>query len=146
VGRTGRGLLSGEAIIQTTMPQHYAIVLGSQQNYQQFYLREMNERKILQYPPYTFLARFEISSRDQTIVDEVALELHQLLVDQLAQTASVIGPNIPYPEFFAGVFRRRVLIKYKDYQRLYAQLNPIYELLVTKKQVKINFNLDPYDH
>jgi primosomal protein N' len=79
-------------------------------------------------------------------VDEVALELHQLLVEQLAQTASVIGPNVPYPEFFAGVFRRRVLIKYKDYQRLYAQLNPIYELLVTKKQVKINFNLDPYDH
>ena len=146
VGRTGRGPQSGEAIIQTTMPQHYSIVLGSQQNYQQFYLREMNERKILQYPPYTYLARFELSSRDQEIVDEVALELCQLLGDQLASIATVIGPNIPYPEFFAGVFRRRVLIKYKDYQQLYARLNSLYELLVLKKQVKINFNLDPYDH
>jgi primosomal protein N' (replication factor Y) len=146
VGRTGRGLQSGEAIIQTTMPQHYSIVLGSQQNYQQFYLREMKERKILQYPPYTYLARFELSSRDQEIVDEVALELHQLLVDQLETIATVIGPNIPYPEYFAGVYRRRVLIKYKDYQHLYTRLNSLYELLVIKKQVKINFNIDPYDH
>jgi primosomal protein N' (replication factor Y) len=146
VGRTGRGLQSGEAIIQTTMPQHYSIVLGSQQYYQQFYLREMKERKILQYPPYTYLARFELSSRDQEIVDEVALELHQLLVDQLETIATVIGPNIPYPEYFAGVYRRRVLIKYKDYQHLYTRLNSLYELLVIKKQVKINFNIDPYDH
>jgi len=146
VGRTGRGIQSGEAIIQTTMPQHYSIILGSQQNYQQFYLREMNERKILQYPPYTYLARFELSSRDQNMVDEVALELHQLLVDQLGSYATVIGPNIPYPEYFAGVFRRRVLIKYKDYQHLYNQLNSLYDLLVLKKQVKINFNIDPYDH
>jgi len=146
VGRTGRGPQSGEAIIQTTMPEHYSIVLGSQQNYQQFYLREMKERKILQYPPYTYLARFELSSRDQDMVDEVALELHQLLVDQLESIATVIGPNIPYPEYFAGLFRRRVLIKYKDYAQLYARLNSIYELLVLKKQVKINFNIDPYDH
>jgi primosomal protein N' (replication factor Y) len=146
VGRTGRGLQSGEAIIQTTMPQHYSIVMGSQQNYQQFYRREMSERKILQYPPYTYLARFELSSRDQEIVDEVALELYQLLVDQLGTIATVIGPNIPYPEYFAGVFRRRVLIKYKDYQQLYNRLNSLYELLVLKKQVKINFNMDPYDH
>jgi primosomal protein N' len=80
------------------------------------------------------------------MVDEVALELHQLLVDQLESIATVIGPNIPYPEYFAGLFRRRVLIKYKDYVQLYARLNSIYELLVLKKQVKINFNLDPYDH
>jgi primosomal protein N' len=106
----------------------------------------MNERKILQYPPYTYLARFELSSRDQEIVDEVALELCQLLGDQLASIATVIGPNIPYPEYFAGVFRRRVLIKYKDYHQLYARLNSLYELLVLKKQVKINFNIDPYDH
>jgi primosomal protein N' (replication factor Y) len=146
VGRTGRGLQAGEAIIQTTMPQHYSIVFGSQQNYQQFYLREMKERKILQYPPYTYLARFELSSRDQNTVDEVALELHQLLGDQLGSIASVIGPNIPYPEYFAGTYRRRVLIKYKDYQHLYTRLKSLYDLLVLKKQVKINFNIDPYDH
>ena len=146
IGRTGRGSQIGEAIIQTTMPDHYAIQLGAKQDYQSFFLREMKERKSLRYPPYTFLARFELSSKDQTQVDEVALELTQLLKDQLINIATVIGPNIPYPEFFAGTYRRRVLIKYKDYEKLYQNIQALYALLITKKNVKILFNVDPYDH
>jgi primosomal protein N' (replication factor Y) len=146
IGRTGRGNQLGEAIIQTTMPDHYAIQLGAKQDYHAFFLREMKERKSLRYPPYTYLARFELSSRDQTQVDEVALELHQLLKDQLMNIALVIGPNVPYPEFFAGTFRRRVLIKYKDYEILYQHIQSLYALLITKKNVKILFNVDPYDH
>jgi primosomal protein N' (replication factor Y) len=146
IGRTGRGNQVGEAIIQTTMPDHYAIQLGAKQDYQAFFLREMKERKGLRYPPYTYLARFELSSRDQTQVDEVALELHQLLKDQLINMATVIGPNVPYPEFFAGTYRRRVLLKYKDYEILYQHIQALYALLITKKNVKILFNVDPYDH
>jgi hypothetical protein len=72
--------------------------------------------------------------------------LHQLLKDQLMNIALVIGPNVPYPEFFAGTFRRRVLIKYKDYDVLYQHIQSLYALLITKKNVKILFNVDPYDH
>lgn len=145
VGRTGRGNQPGEAIIQTTMPQHYAIQLGAKQDYATFFEREMKERKIRQYPPYTYLARFELSSKDQALVDEVALELYLSLKSQLENIAEVIGPNVPYPEFFAGVYRRRILLKYKNYQILYPLLETIYPLLLTKKTVKILFNLDPYD-
>jgi len=145
VGRTGRGNQPGEAIIQTTMPQHYAIQLGAKQDYATFFEREMKERKLRQYPPYTYLARFELSSKDQALVDEVALELYLSLKSQLENIAEVIGPNVPYPEFFAGVYRRRILLKYKNYQILHPLLETIYPLLQTKKTVKILFNLDPYD-
>jgi primosomal protein N' (replication factor Y) len=145
VGRTGRGQIPGEAIIQTTMPDHYAITLGARQEYQQFYLREMKERKALQYPPYVYLARFDLSSRQQDLVDETALDLTELLTNQLKQIAEVIGPNIPYPEFFAGVFRRRIMIKYKDPIIIQESLTQIHQILITKKSVKISLNLDPYD-
>jgi len=145
VGRTGRGTQPGEAIIQTTMPNHHAIQLGAKQDYPSFYEREMKDRKLRQYPPFTFLARFELTSRDQNLVDEVALELEQSLKTQLENVAEVIGPNIPYPEFYAGVYRRRILLKYKKYQLLHPILETIYPLLLTKKTVKILFNLDPYD-
>ncbi len=145
VGRTGRGSQPGEAIIQTTMPNHHAIQLGAKQDYPSFYEREMKERKLRQYPPFTYLARFELTSRDQHLVDEVALELEQSLKSQLENIAEVIGPNIPYPEFYAGVFRRRILLKYKKYSLLHPILKTIYPLLLTKKTVKILFNLDPYD-
>jgi len=145
VGRTGRGSQPGEAIIQTTMPNHYAIQLGAKQDYASFYNQEMKERKLRQYPPFTFLARFELTSKDQNLVDEVGLELTQSLKNQLAQIAEVIGPNIPYPEFFAGVYRRRILLKYKKFQLLQPILQTIYPLLLTKKTVKILLNIDPYD-
>ncbi len=145
VGRTGRGTQPGEAIIQTTMPYHYAIQLGAKQDYAAFYDREMKERKLRQYPPFTFLARFELSSKDQDLVDEVALELQQSLKTQLDNIAEVIGPNIPYPEYYAGVYRRRILLKYKKYQLLHPILEMIYPLLLTKKTVKILLNVDPYD-
>lgn len=146
VGRTGRGNQPGEAIIQTTMPHHFAIQLGAKQDYPQFYLQEMKQRKAMQYPPYTYLARFELSSRDQAMVDEVSLELLQSLQTQLKDIAEIIGPNIPYPEFFAGVYRRRILLKYKQYDLLHQMIEKLYPLLITKKAVKILFNVDPYDH
>ena len=145
VGRTGRGTQPGEAIIQTTMPNHHAIQLGAKQDYPSFYEREMKDRKLRQYPPFTFLARFELTSRDQNLVDEVALELEQSLKTQLENVAEVIGPNIPYPEFYAGVYRRRILLKYKKFQLIHPILESIYPLLLTKKTVKILFNIDPYD-
>ncbi len=145
VGRTGRGTLPGEAMIQTTMPYHYAITLGAKQDYLAFYRREMQARKALQYPPYTYLARFELTSRSQDDVDESALELTRLLIEQVQQDATVIGPNVPYPEFFAGQYRRRVLIKYKDFDLLYDRLYRLYQILVTKTHVKIMLNVDPYD-
>jgi primosomal protein N' (replication factor Y) (superfamily II helicase) len=146
VGRTGRGLIPGEAIIQTTMPDHYAITLGARQDYQQFYTREMKERKAMQYPPFFYLARFELTSNNQNLVDETALDLTQLLKQHLHPFVEVIGPNLPYPEFFAGVYRRRILMKYKDLTLFHEKLSGIHQLLLTKKSVKILLNLDPYDH
>jgi primosomal protein N' len=78
-------------------------------------------------------------------VDETALDLTELLTNQLKQLAEVIGPNIPYPEFFAGAFRRRIMIKYKDPMRIQESLTQIHQILITKKSVKISLNLDPYD-
>jgi primosomal protein N' (replication factor Y) len=55
VGRSGRSAKAGEAIIQTYNPSHYAIVYGARQDYESFSPKEMQERKIAQYPPYVIL-------------------------------------------------------------------------------------------
>jgi len=51
VGRAGRGTAPGEAIIQTLYPDHYSIRAAAAQDYETFFVREMEFRETLHYPP-----------------------------------------------------------------------------------------------
>jgi primosomal protein N' (replication factor Y) (superfamily II helicase) len=50
-GRAGRGERSGEAIIQSLMPNHYSIRLACAQDYRAFYDKEIEFRRTMRYPP-----------------------------------------------------------------------------------------------
>ncbi|RKJ26335.1 primosomal protein N', partial [Butyricicoccus sp. 1XD8-22] len=63
-GRAGRHQLPGEVIIQTYTPEHYAIELAKEQQYEPFYEREMWMRHQAGYPPYYYLALVQISHED----------------------------------------------------------------------------------
>jgi primosomal protein N' (replication factor Y) len=64
-GRAGRGELSGEVLVETYYPEHYAIVYARQQDYVSFYEKEAHFRQVLHYPPYTALA--SVLVRDRSI-------------------------------------------------------------------------------
>jgi primosomal protein N' len=51
-----------------------------------------------QYPPYTYLVLIELSASDFSLVTETSVSLSQLLEEKMNGLATVIGPNIPYPE------------------------------------------------
>src|ERR1700730_9101959 len=55
-GRAGRGRLTGEVLVETYYPEHYAIELAAKQDYISFYEKEAHFRRILHYPPFTALA------------------------------------------------------------------------------------------
>jgi len=55
-GRAGRGELSGEVLVETFYPEHYAISLAAKQDYATFYEKEAHFRKMLHYPPFAALA------------------------------------------------------------------------------------------
>ncbi len=62
-GRAGRGELSGEVLVETYYPAHYAIQLAAQQDYESFYEKEAHFRRTLHYPPFTALATVLIRDR-----------------------------------------------------------------------------------
>jgi primosomal protein N' (replication factor Y) (superfamily II helicase) len=55
-GRAGRGELSGEVLVETHHPEHYAIQHAAKQDYLSFYEKEAHFRRMLHYPPFTALA------------------------------------------------------------------------------------------
>ena len=56
-GRSGRGTAPGRVLVQTFYPEHYAIRLAAEQNYEGFFAKEMRFRRMMRYPPVTALAR-----------------------------------------------------------------------------------------
>jgi primosomal protein N' (replication factor Y) (superfamily II helicase) len=62
-GRAGRGELSGEVLVETFYPEHYAIQYAVQQDYVSFYDKEAHFRRMLHYPPFTALANVIVRDR-----------------------------------------------------------------------------------
>jgi primosomal protein N' (replication factor Y) len=62
-GRAGRGELSGEVLVETYYPEHYAIQYAVKQDYVSFYEKEAHFRRMLHYPPFAALASILIRDR-----------------------------------------------------------------------------------
>jgi len=71
-GRAGRGERGGEVLIQTAMPDHYALVAAQGHDYEGFAARELRERQVPPYPPHQRLANIVISSPDPDLAIETA--------------------------------------------------------------------------
>lgn len=63
-GRAGRET-PGKVIIQTYLPEHYAIQAAKSHNYQQFYQQEIAHRQELNYPPYSKLLKLSLEDKDE---------------------------------------------------------------------------------
>ena len=64
-GRAGRGKLGGEVLIQTSLPDHYAVRAAVAHDYEGFATRELAERERPGYPPHVRLVNVVVSSPQQ---------------------------------------------------------------------------------
>ena len=91
-GRAGRGALSGEVLVETYYPAHYAIQHAARQDYVSFYEKEAHFRRMLHYPPFTALANLIV--RDRKI--ENAIRWSRLLAKYFApfenRGVKILGP------------------------------------------------------
>jgi primosomal protein N' (replication factor Y) len=63
-GRAGRGPLGGEVVVQSSLPEHYAIQAALTHDVRGFLERELLERRNPPYPPHVRLANVIVSSPD----------------------------------------------------------------------------------
>src|SRR5258706_4773828 len=95
-GRAGRSWRGGRVVMQTYQPEHYAIRAASAHDYDLFYAQEIEYRRLLQYPPFKRLVRFQF--RFPNLVQaqqeaERAAEMLQRRITEAHLTATdLIGP------------------------------------------------------
>ena len=145
IGRSGRSDLSGKAIIQTYLPNHYSILLASKQNYDAFFNYEMRIRHIQQYPPFSFLLSIEVSAKNEEYVILAANDIVNNLNSKLQDEATILGPVAPYIAYQNNTYKRLILIKYKNSDKIKQEINKLLETFKFNNVVNVKINVDPYD-
>ncbi len=99
-GRAGRSWRGGKVILQTYQPQNYAIQAAAHHDYETFYQRELEYRRLLDYPPYKRLVRLIFSApsptQAQREAESAAEALRARIAAQNLTATRLIGP-LPAP-------------------------------------------------
>ncbi len=67
-GRAGRGKKSGEVIVQTYNPENYSIIYSVNNDYNDFYDKEIQIRKEMNYPPFAKILSLNFSSKNEELL------------------------------------------------------------------------------
>ena len=145
IGRSGRKEKPGLAIIQTYMPSHYAITFSARQDYELFYRKEMEMRKLQSYPPYTYLTSVTVRGRNEDSVIQNTYHIVEFLNDEFLDDAQILGPTTPYIPIDMGFHLRSILLKYRDPEKARNILNKMLEIFANNSQFELFVNVDPYN-
>lgn len=150
-GRAGRGDKSGEVIVQSFRPNHYAIQASLRHDYPSFYEIEIAQRKSTGYPPYRRMANFHIESGDALLAERHAMLVHRLLREQRDALefhgVEFMGPSPATIRRVKKKFRWNVAALSRSTKRLNALARAVrnaYEADSADRKVSLKLDLDPY--
>jgi primosomal protein N' (replication factor Y) len=89
-GRSGRGALAGEVILQTSMPDHHVITLAKTHNYEEFFAQEIALRELFCYPPFTHLIKLTFQGKNSKAVYGAAAAKRIELIAKLPPTFEIL--------------------------------------------------------
>ncbi len=150
VGRSGRSVDTGKAIIQTYKPDSVAIQLGAKQDYVSFYENEILLRKAHNFPPFCDIAVITFTSDSEEVLNNDALTSVGL-IKRIWQSnysklpITVFGPFAPPIYMLKNKYRLRVVIKFKNNSNSRMMLSEIYKELSLNKKSTISIDINPSD-
>ncbi len=139
-GRSGRHDITGEVVIQTYNPNHYAVSFAKNHDYQSFYETEMNIREIAGYPPFYNLVQIIISDKDVRKVLKEGTKIVMKLRKELESDIIILGPVLPKISRINNFYRAQIIIKYKTSKVIDSLLKDIYYDYNNKLSIAIDKN------
>ncbi len=110
-GRAGRGRPGGEVVIQSYMPDHYAIRAAVGHDYAAFVKREVAARTDPPYPPFVRMARILLSGSDQRSTMTAAEMLGAWLNAHPGPGPEFLGPAPAPFERLQGRYRWHLILR-----------------------------------
>lgn len=146
-GRSGRGDVPGKVIIQTLDDQNPLFRFIRNHDYYGFYRTELEIRRMLNYPPFTRLARLLVRGTSEERVIASINALKQAINEQLKsirEGISVLGPSSAPFGRIGGNYRHHIIIKSGNVTTL-QEVIAASRSAVTGRDVYLEIDIDPYE-
>ncbi|MFH1541251.1 MAG: primosomal protein N' [Elusimicrobiota bacterium] len=144
IGRCGRGLSTGQVIIQTDNPEHYAIKYAAGFDYKSFYEYEAAYRREFLWPPFVKLINITISGINEKTVILVSEKLAESLSSITLLT--VLGPTPKIISYLAGKHIWQILLKLEEKNFIDIR-DTLLEIVKShrRKNINIVFDVNPLE-
>jgi len=146
-GRSGRRKKQGEVVIQTYNADNPVIRYASRLNLKEYYNIITGERKELNYPPFTWLAKVEFIGEKKNLVDKTANKMINIFQKKF-KGLEILGPAWCYRERLRGKYRMQIVFKsLKEIDQNGKKLHLYLKNNLLKNKisngVRINIDIDP---
>jgi len=111
VGRVGRNEHQTQVIVQTYQPDHPSIKNGLAQNYDEFYLQSLAERKKSLFPPFTHLLKLVCIYKTESAAIKNCQKLAQELKMKVDKDIQILGPTPAFYERQHDTYRWQLVLK-----------------------------------
>ena len=156
-GRAGRGKLPGNVVIQTYDPDHYAIRTAKEQDYEAFYDKEIEYRRLMNYPPVWNMLLVHVTSSDESECGSMAQRVYDIAAQMISHTdenhspddrhrIQLIGPADATIAKVNDIYRKVIYMKTSDYAALISIKDGIEQAVkadTAMKHVNISFDFNP---
>ncbi len=144
-GRAGRHQ-AGEVYIQTSFPEHPIFEQLITQDFAAFARTTLEERQMLLYPPYAYIALL----RAESVQAQQGLQFLRWCREQVPQQEFLqVSDAVPAPmEKRAGRFRAQLLFKSTSRKELHGVLQQLVHVIANSKEqrnVRWSLDIDPID-
>ncbi len=144
-GRAGRADKVGNVVIQTFNPQHYAIKLAQNQDYEAFYQQEMSLRKTWHYSPYYYAIQIKLTHPNEQDVAKIAYKIVNWLREQIMPSTMIFGPAPGSIRRVKNRYVYQISLRFKYDDKLEQALNLLVNdaQKIIDKNIQISINRDP---
>ncbi|HOP29341.1 MAG TPA: primosomal protein N' [Spirochaetota bacterium] len=146
-GRSGRGEENGRVIIQTLNETNPIYDYLKKHDYTGFYNSELNIRRMLDYPPFSRLARIVFRGKEESEVSAAASGLgssiDDIIVSEKMQVAKLGPAQAPFARI-GGNYRYHLILKGRRLEELQQLIRKSMEIY-RSKSVYAEIDIDPVD-
>ncbi len=143
-GRTGRGILPGEVIIQTYSPEHRAVLMAKSENFTGFASEELPERKELNYPPYIHLTNLTLTGPAERLTEELLIDLARTIKENAPQGMAISGVSPASLAKADDLFRFQLILRHPSSQQITAAIKAALAQKEIPHPFRLTVDIDAY--